>query len=189
MPAKKDSFTDEDYKNATEFGLTLDQIAEADADCEAMERMRTLGYNPNMVDTSWADDVLARPQPHLATAAPNDAALPEHEGQPVHQVPEPPDTPPLPEPEGQPVHQVPQPPDTPNPEPPWRKLKTDPQAPPLQEAPVEKPDHSQPWKIWNQQSPLRRKEPDDTPAKDTMWETPKSEPDAPPLEEVRVFRY
>ena len=166
MTAKKESFTTEDYKNATEFNLTLDQVAAADEEIEALERLQTKGFNTDsFVDTSWADEVIARTQPHV---------LPQSEGPPVSHVPA--------RPYGY---------DGCDQERPWRKQKTEAKAPPQREAFEETRAHDTMKEMQQTEpkAPPQREAFGESPAKDTMWAMQRSEPDAPPTGEVRLFRY
>ena len=173
MPAAKDEFTAEQYADAQRFGLTLDQVAEADAEIADLERMNKIGFHPGHFENkSWADAILARPKPALQSEAPIEAALQHAAGPPVSYGQRPPQT-----------------------EPPMKMQKGEesPQAePPLKEQNPETPAQEPPRKMQKgeepQQAELSGKEqnPETLPPSPPMrMQLP--QPPAPPMQEVRYF--
>ena len=153
MPAAKDEFTADDYAAAQEFGLTLDQIAEADAEIADLERLNMTGFHPrHFLDMSWADAILARPQPALQTEAPIEAALPQAEGQPVSFGEE-----------------------SPQPEPPLKEQKPEAPAPPEPPLKKEEPEAPAP-----PEPPCRTQEPEAPAPPEPAWRN--QEPEAPATE-------
>ena len=168
MTAATDEFTAEQYAAAARFGLTLDQIAEADAEIADLEHMNTIGYHPGHFENkSWAHAILQSEAPiEAANEVPTGPPVSYGQRPPLEEPAGPPvsygQRPPLEEPAGPPVSYGQRPPQT---EPPMKMQKAE-----------ESLEAAPPWKEQPAQEPPRK-----------MMRMQLPQPPAPPWREVRCF--